>query len=262
MRFKQVGRVKTLSQAARKPTDTLEEIEELQRQTNYLQNPAMFGKTLSNESTIRTRGNCINVQVVRSGKHSLKDLDVSPRGIMARRRSRKDRSTNKPMKPTTFTMNSREGGISNLSKSLKGKSKKNGRNAGNSRDAKSRSIHAKSSKKQLSKSRSRNDEARLTTQSQIEECENIKITDHEFNNTRNLAKSCISEKSKPSSYLSQTVAVSGHGIKMSTKSPKHDYKASRDFNRQNTSQSDVLGTKRSNHVKKKSSGDQDLNGDA
>ena len=46
---------------------------------------------------------------------------------------------------------------------------------------------------------------RLTTQSQIEECENIKIVDNQFdsrNASKFAAKSSISEKSKPSSYLS------------------------------------------------------------
>ena len=88
---------------------------------------------------------------------------MSPKGVLARRRSRKDRNNYKSVKPSNLTINSR-GGISNLSKSVKGKSKR-AVNDGASRNLKSSSTKAKSSKKKHSKSRSRNDERRLTTQS-------------------------------------------------------------------------------------------------
>lgn len=62
MRFKTVGRGQTAQRGNRKP-NVFQELEKSMKNKNYLLQPSMFAHTLSNESTIRTRGNCINVQV-------------------------------------------------------------------------------------------------------------------------------------------------------------------------------------------------------
>ena len=62
MRFKTVGRGPTVQRGNRKP-NLFQELEKSMKNKNYVLPPSMFANTLSNESTIRTRGNCINVQV-------------------------------------------------------------------------------------------------------------------------------------------------------------------------------------------------------
>lgn len=62
MRFKTIGRGPNVQRGHREP-NIFQELEKSMKNKNYLLPSNMFAHTLSNESTIRTRGNCINVQV-------------------------------------------------------------------------------------------------------------------------------------------------------------------------------------------------------
>ena len=124
MKFKSVGRAdRSLKRNKRPVADNLADLEkQIMKQSTYESNQAMFTKTLSNESTIKTKGNCINVQVVRSRKQSQNDINASnsKKYHHPRRRSRKDRFDQKCTKPSKNTINSR-GGDSSISKSVKSK---------------------------------------------------------------------------------------------------------------------------------------------